>query len=95
MKNFLVVNRWRITLGYSYVGMLGIGLVVAKTIQDILITNNISVSLLILVPFGVFILWLIGYLADILGYYSTEVDYISKRNPYFEKHLKGKNDTQK
>lgn len=89
-RKFISVNRWRMQLGYNTIGILGIGLVVAKTMQEILINIEVQISIIYLFVFGVVTLWGVGYLWDRLGFYSDEVDYVSERNPYFEQHIRGK-----
>lgn len=87
LKKFLAVNRWRVQLGYATIGVFGMGMVIAKTIQDI-IKPYYYMPMWMLFPLGCVALWLGGFLYDKLGFYSNEMDYASKRNPFYTENFK-------
>ena len=89
-KRFISVNRWRTAIGYNTIGIFGIGIVVAKTMQDLLIKININIPFFLLFILGVAALWITGYLYVKIGMYSVETEYMTEQNTYFEKHLRGK-----
>lgn len=90
-KKWGAIQRWRIQLGYSTIGVFGIGIVIAKSLQDLLHNAGFDVPFIPLYCLGVVALWVGGYIWDKMGYYSLETEYASERNTYFEKHMKGKN----
>lgn len=83
------IFKWRIQLGYAAIGIFGMGLVIAKTVQDV-IKPFIEIPMYILFPLGVIGLWVAGFLYDKMGLYSNEMEYSSSRNTYYEKYLRGK-----
>jgi len=82
LKRFLAINKWRINFGYTWIGTIGIGLVVCKTIQDIS-KQYIILPIWILFPLCVFTLWLVGYIVDKNKMYSEEMKYSTERNDFF------------
>lgn len=92
--HLFAIAKWHICLGYGVVGVLGMGLVIAKTVKDVLDAAGIVTHMRYLYPLGIFGLWLAGFLYDKLGFYSRESSYGCERNAYYEKHVKGstKND---
>lgn len=84
LKNKLAIIKWHISLGYGTLGIFGIGLVIAKTMQDILYSINIGVPMIYLYPAGVLILWATGYIYDRSGMYSAEGTYGCERNEFMK-----------
>lgn len=85
--NWLVIAKWHVGLGYGVVGIFGMGLVIGKTVQDILFSVGIGVPLKVLYPLGIIGLWLIGYFYDRFGWYSIESSYGCERNEFMGKRF--------
>lgn len=84
MRKKLSLCRWHIAIGYSVLGVPGMGLVIAKTVKDVLITVNIDFPLRYLFPLGLAILYLAGYLWDKLGFYQIEASHGFARSNFFK-----------
>lgn len=69
------------------------GLVIAKTIQDILHGLNIHIPIYILLPAGLFLLYLAGHLWDKLGLYQIEAAYGFERSKFFKETKPNDRDT--
>lgn len=92
IKKLLAEQRYRVFIGYNTVGPFGIGLVIAKTVQDIIrasTTGHYEIPMWILYPLGVGMLWLGGYVYQTTGMYGEEQEFNSQNNPYFKRHLEG------
>ena len=92
---WLAIQRWRINSGYGVVGMFGIGLVIAESVQNLLKSVNIGVPMYYLYPAGVLILWIAGYIYDRSGLFSAEQEFTSERNTYFEKYMRRDDENKK
>lgn len=79
LRKILAVNKARFTRGYSWVGMLGMGLVISKTVQDI-IKFYFPLPIWIIFPAGVFLLWLIGYFDHKKGFLAEELNHNIENN---------------
>jgi hypothetical protein len=83
VKKALSLARWRIAIGYSVIGVPGMGLVIAKTIQDILNGINLHIPIYILFPAGVVTLFVAGYIWDVFGFYQIEAAHGFERAKFF------------
>ena len=87
IKKFLAIFKWRIVLGNQYIGVLGMGLVIVKTLQDVLKSAQINIPIYVLFPLAIITLWYTGFLADKHNIYWQELNYASEKNPFFQKYL--------
>jgi hypothetical protein len=87
IKRRLIIVKWQVGLGYGVLGMFGMGLVIAKTVQDILLSINIGIPMVYLYPAGVLTLWFVGFIYDRGGLYSIESSYGLERNEYMERRF--------
>jgi hypothetical protein len=87
LKRRMIIVKWQIGLGYGVLGMFGMGLVIAKTVQDIFLSINIGIPMVMLYPAGVLTLWLVGFIYDRGGWYSIESSYGFERNEYMERRF--------
>ena len=88
LKKFFVKQKIRFHRGYSYIGALGIGLLVASEIQERLQNVGMNYPIMLLFPIGVFLVWFIGYIDFKVGLYENELEYAWKKNPAYKKLTK-------
>jgi len=77
--------------GYSCVGVIGIAYLVASKVRDDIASMGIHISMIYLLPAGVFGLWLIGWIAFKVGVYGAEQAFTWEHNPNYQK-LRNKHD---
>lgn len=92
LQKLIAVNKFIFNRGYSYVGMLGIGFLVASELQRHPPFD--SISLYFLFPLGIWTIWLVGVVDMKFKFYAEEARYGTVKNPFwneFKKGLRGKN----
>ena len=78
LRKFISYNKMVIERGYSYCGIPGMGLVIASVLQKHLLS---AISLWILYPLGMFIVWSIGLVDVRSKLYETETEIKTYHNP--------------
>ena len=81
-RNKLSASKHLINRGYSYVGVLGIGIVIAHSVQEILRNASINMPIYILYPAGIIILIVIGWFDTRYGFHTKELEYATSENKY-------------
>ena len=76
------MNKFILNRGYSYIGTLGIGFVVASELQRHAPFNKLPIY--VLFPIGVMLIWFIGVIDVKFNFFSEEAKYSSKKNPFWE-----------
>ena len=82
VKKFVAVQKYRFSQGYSWIGSLGVGFLVADALQRHYPFQK--TPLYVLFPVGVLLVWLIGFVA-MRGWYQEEMSYASLQNPVLRK----------
>ena len=80
----------RLQVGYNTIGVFGMGIVIVKTVQEILLGVKIDIDFPILYVLAIFGIWLGGYVWVRSGFLGEEQRYNSENNPYFREHMEGK-----
>lgn len=86
-RNWISQTKHLLHRGYSYVGILGIGLVVAESAQNILLNAGIPIPIYILYPAGVFALLTIGIIDKRFGFHRKELEIITGQNAFLLERL--------
>lgn len=86
-RNFVSFLKHRLQRGYSYVGVLGIGLVVAESLQNILVNAGWPIPIYVLYPLGISFLMLVGVIDSHFGFFTKEMQISTSQNHYLISHL--------
>jgi len=85
IREIIARNKFIFNRGYTYIGMLGVGFLVASELQSRL---PYSIPLYILFPVGVFGIWLVGIIDLKGGLFGAEADFGTKNNPFWKEYKK-------
>lgn len=88
-QKLIAINKFIFNRGYSYIGTLGIGFLVASELQRHAPFNEFSLYLLF--PIGVLSIWVVGVVDMKFKFYAEEAKYQTIKNPFwddFKKELK-------
>ena len=94
LQGIIARQKTKLERGYSYVGIPGMGIVIASTLQEHLFPH---IPLWFLYPIGMCIVWTVGYIDIRLGFLEAESEHKGLHNPLttemlhrLEKGYKGK-----
>lgn len=76
-------TKFRISRGYGYFSVLGIGFLVVDRLKEYKYFGQLHVIWLFCL--GMFAVWLLGYIDDKYHFYGAEAGYSWVRNPEYHK----------
>lgn len=71
-------------IGWNWFAAPGLGLVIAKTAQDVLIRAGVSVALTWILPVMIFLVWGVGFVVIKSGMFRATQDMAASHNSYLE-----------
>jgi len=81
LRSWTVRQKIHFMRGYGYFGFVGMGYLVSAKLKEHLFEMGVDVSMLIVGPAALLIVWLLGYLEIRLGFFHDEVRYNAKNSP--------------
>lgn len=95
LRNAIIRQKIFFQRGHSYFGVFGVGYLVASQLSDHLSRMGISVSVFVVFPIAVFIVWLIGRIEFAVGLFQEELRFGWESNPAYKNLTKGKTADEK
>jgi hypothetical protein len=86
IQKLVAMNKFIFNRGYSYIGTLGIGFVVASQLQTHSPFDKIPIY--ILFPLGTLGIWILGIMDVKFKFLEEEQKYATKKNPFSYVNLK-------